>query len=117
MDTLIGKGRVNNIDWAWDWRGQLELNIFDPSLAGDTGKNFMDVASEEMWQHLKLIPFPAFSDAGIKEDNAVSSLLKAGIFDKVIGILERSAESGVQAYWQAASSTLLYLMIKSGGRT
>ncbi|KAJ7506820.1 hypothetical protein B0H11DRAFT_1903592 [Mycena galericulata] len=74
----------------------------------------MDVASEEMWQHLKLIPFPALSDTDIKEDNAISNLSKAGVFNKVIGILERSEEWGVQTYFQAVGSTYLYLMIESG---
>ncbi|KAJ7482815.1 armadillo-type protein [Mycena galericulata] len=104
-ETLVGKGTVDDIDWARNWRGRLEMDIFDPFLAGDTGKNFVNAVGEETWQHLKLIPFLALS---------VTNLLKAGVFDKLIGILEGSEESGVQAHWQAASSTSLYLMIKSG---
>jgi hypothetical protein len=60
-DTLVGKGTVNDIEWAQDWRAQLEMDIFDPSLAGTTGKNFVNAAGEEAWQHLKLIPFLTLS--------------------------------------------------------
>ncbi|KAJ7506852.1 hypothetical protein B0H11DRAFT_1707001, partial [Mycena galericulata] len=60
-ETLVGKGTVNDIGWAWDWRGRLEMDIFDPSLAGDTGKKLVDAVGEETWQHLKLIPFLALS--------------------------------------------------------
>ncbi|KAJ6578262.1 hypothetical protein B0H19DRAFT_930856, partial [Mycena capillaripes] len=60
-ETLVGKGTVNDIEWAQDWRARLEMDIFDPSLAGDTGKNFVNATGEEAWQHLKLIPFLALS--------------------------------------------------------
>ncbi|KAJ7202268.1 hypothetical protein GGX14DRAFT_570775 [Mycena pura] len=108
-DTLVGKGTVNDIKWAQDWRERLEMDIFDPSLAGDTAKNFIDATTdEEIWNHLKMIPFLALSD------NAVSSLVEARVLDKLIEILKGSEESGVKAEWQAASSTSLRLMIKSG---
>ncbi|KAJ7456767.1 hypothetical protein B0H11DRAFT_1925589 [Mycena galericulata] len=54
------------------------------------------------------------ADTDIKEDNAISNLSKTGIFNKVIGILERSEEWGVQTYCQAVDSTSVYLMIESG---
>jgi hypothetical protein len=119
-DSLVGQGKVDDIGWAQSWQTRLEMDLFDPSLAGDIGRKFVDAIGEHRWPLLKRIPFLALSgeivqthcdkEANILKDTAVSSLVDTGVVSKLLLILE---EPDVDGALQATSSTCLYLITKS----
>ncbi|KAJ7140642.1 hypothetical protein C8R44DRAFT_974480, partial [Mycena epipterygia] len=102
---LVGQGNLQDIRWAQEWRQFLEMDLFDPSLARETGGKFVAATTAEAKrQYLAHIPFLALSDG------AVSSLVDAGVVTELMSIL---ADPDADSEMQAISSTSLELIIKS----
>ncbi|KAJ7140600.1 hypothetical protein C8R44DRAFT_846729 [Mycena epipterygia] len=103
-NSLVGRGNLQDIGWAQEWQPHLEMDLFDPALAGEIGRDFVEATGEHRWQHLTRVPFLALSE------NGISSLVDTGVVAKLISILE---ETGVDFEMQVISSTCLDLMMKS----